>query len=219
MNAASALAHLRGLRKQVVTTNDVTLALGVERSAATQTLKRLAAEGLLKKIRHGLWAVDPALDPLLLPEYLTAPLPSYVSFQTALYLRGMVSQVPEVIYVASLAQTRRVKTTLGAFSIHRLAPTFFGGYETLQESGVRLATPEKALIDTLYLGPTRSRMFAHLPEIEISKGFDRRKAQEWIARIPVGPRRTSVERRLDRVLGPQRRQERPVRQDRRTQDR
>ena len=191
----------------------------VERSAATQTLKRLAAEGLLKKIRHGLWAVDPALDPLLLPEYLTAPLPSYVSFQTALYLRGMVSQVPEVIYVASLAQTRRVKTTLGAFSIHRLAPTFFGGYETLQESGVRLATPEKALIDTLYLGPTRSRMFAHLPEIEISKGFDRRKAQEWIARIPVGPRRTSVERRLDRVLGPQRRQERPVRQDRRTQDR
>ena len=103
--------------------------------------------------------------------------------------------------------------------VRRLAPTFFGGYETLQESGVRLATPEKALIDTLYLGPTRSRMFAHLPEIEISKGFDRRKAQEWIARIPVGPRRTSVERRLVRVLGPHRRQERPVRQDRRTQDR
>jgi predicted transcriptional regulator of viral defense system len=219
MNAASALAHLRGLGKRVVTTNDVTLTLGVERSAATQTLKRLAAEGLLKKIRHGLWTVDPALDPLLLPEYLTAPLPSYVSLQSALYLRGMVSQVPEVIYVASLAQTRRVKTTLGAFSIHRLAPTFFGGYETLQESGVRLATPEKALIDTLYLGPTRSRMFAHLPEIEIPKGFDKRKVQEWVARIPAGPRRTSVERRLDRLLRPHRRQAKPARQDRRTQER
>jgi predicted transcriptional regulator of viral defense system len=219
MNAASTLAHLRGLGKRVVTTNDVTLALGVERSAATHMLKRLAAEGLLRKIRHGLWAVDPALDPLLLPEYLTAPLPSYVSFQSALYLRGMVSQVPEVIYVASLAQTRRVKTTLGAFSIHRLAPTFFGGYETLRESGVRLASPEKALIDTLYLGPTRSRMFAHLPEIEIPKGFDRRKAQEWIARIPVGPRRTSVERRLDRLLGPRRRQAKPAPQHRRAQQR
>jgi predicted transcriptional regulator of viral defense system len=219
MNAASALAHLRGLRKQVVTTNDVTLALRVERSAATQTLKRLAAEGLLKKIRHGLWAIDPALDPLLLPEYLTAPLPSYVSFQSALYLRGMVSQVPEVIYVASLAQTRRVKTTLGAFSIHRLAPTFFGGYETLKESGVRLATPEKALLDTLYLGPTRSRMFADLPEIEIPKGFDRRKAQEWVARIPAGPRRASVEQRLDRLLKPHRRPAQPARQHRRTQER
>jgi predicted transcriptional regulator of viral defense system len=219
MNASSALAHLRRLGKQVVTTNDVTLALGVERSAATQTLKRLAAEGLLKKIRHGLWAIDPALDPLVLPEHLTAPLPSYVSFQSALYLRGMVSQVPEVIYVASLAQTRRVKTTLGAFSIHRLAPTFFGGYETLKESGVRLATPEKALLDTLYLGPTRSRMFAHLPEIEIPRGFDRRKAQEWVARIPLGPRRVSVEQRLDRLLKPHRRPSKPARQYRRTQKR
>jgi predicted transcriptional regulator of viral defense system len=200
MNAASALARLRALDKRVVTTNDVTLALGLERSAATHTLKRLAAEGLVNKIRHGLWAVDPALDPLLLPEYLTAPFPSYVSFQSALYLRGMVSQVPEVIYVASLAQTRRVKTTLGAFSIHRVAPTFFGGYETLEESGVRLAGPEKALIDTLYLGPTRSRMFAHLPEMEIPRGFSRRKAREWVARIPAGPRRTSVERRLDVLL-------------------
>jgi predicted transcriptional regulator of viral defense system len=205
------------LGKRVVTTNDATLALGVERSAATQTLKRLAAEGLLKKIRHGLWAVDPALDPLHLPEYLTAPFPSYVSFQSALYLRGMVSQVPEVIYVASLAQTRRVKTTLGAFSIHRLAPTFFGGYETQKESGVRLATLEKALLDTLYLGQTRSRMFAHLPEIEIPKAFDRRKAREWVARIPAGPRRASVEQRLDRLMRSGRRPAKPGRHRRRTQ--
>jgi predicted transcriptional regulator of viral defense system len=219
MNAASALAHLRGLGKPVVTTNDVTLALGVERSAATQTLKRLAAEGLLKKIRHGLWALDAALDPLVLPEYITAPLPSYVSFQSALYLRGMVSQVPEVIYVASLAQTRRVRTALGGFSIHRLAPTFFGGYETLEESGVRLATPEKALLDTLYLGPTRSRMFAHLPEIELPRGFDRQKAQEWVARIPAGPRRASVEQRLDRLLKPRRSPAKAARQHRRTQER
>jgi predicted transcriptional regulator of viral defense system len=200
MNAASALARLRGLGKRVVTTNDATLALRVERSAATRMLKRLANEGLLKKIGHGLWAVDPDLDPLLLPEYLTAPLPAYVSLQSALYLHGMVSQVPQVTYVASLARTRRVRTSLGVFSIHRLAPTFFGGYETRPESGVRLATPEKALLDTLYLGPSRSRMFAHLPEIEIPKGFDGRRAQQWVARIPAGPRRTSVERRLTRLL-------------------
>jgi predicted transcriptional regulator of viral defense system len=201
MNAANALARVRDLGKRVVTTNDVTIVLGIERSAATQMLKRLDAAGLIKKIRHGLWAVDPSLDPLQLPEYLTAPLPSYVSFQTALSLRGMVSQIPEVVYVASLAPTRMLKTTLGAFSIHRLAPTFFGGYETLQGSGVHLATPEKALVDTLYLGQTRSRIFAHLPEIEIPRGFDYRKATEWVARIPPSPRRSSVETRLARLLG------------------
>jgi predicted transcriptional regulator of viral defense system len=75
-----------------------------------QTLKRLAIAGLLKRIRHGLWAMDVNLDPLLLPEYLTAPFPSYVSFQSALFFHGMVSQIPDVIYVASLAQTRKVQT-------------------------------------------------------------------------------------------------------------
>ncbi len=204
MNAASALARLRALGRPVVTTDDAALAWRVERSAATHTLTRLAAAGLLTPVRHGLWTTDPALDPLLLPEYLTSPLPSYVSLQSALFLHGMVSQIPEVIYVASLARTRTVRTRAGTFSIHRLAPGFFGGYETMKPSGVRLATPEKALLDTLYLGPARSRLFAHLPEIDLPEPFDRDRLRYWVHRIPAGPRRTSVERRLDVLLSPPR---------------
>ena len=215
MNTVSALAHLRSLAKPVVTTDDARLAFGAERSAATHTLKRLAAAGLLKPIRHGLWAADLRLDPLLLPEYLTAPLPSYVSFQSALFLRGMVSQVPTVIYVASLAQTRTVRTSLGTYSIHRIAPSFFGGYETVKNSGVRLATPEKALLDTLYMAPARSRLFAHLPEVEIPQHVDWEQITYWVKRIPIGPRRTAVEQRLDAVLATQRRRRgRPTRRAR-----
>jgi predicted transcriptional regulator of viral defense system len=210
MSAVSALARLRALGKPVVTTDDAALALGAERSAATQTLKRLAVAGLLKRIRHGLWATDQTLDPLLLPEYLTAPFPSYVSFQSALFLRGMVSQIPEVIYVASLAQTRTARTSLGTFSIHRLAPRVFGGYETVKTSGVRLATPEKALLDTLYLAPARSRLFAHLPEVELSDHFDWDRIRYWVGRISAGPRRKAIEQRLDAVLAAERRR-RPTR--------
>lgn len=212
MNAASALAHLRALGKPVVTTDDAALTLGAERSAATQTLKRLAAAGLLKRIRHGLWATDLNLDPLLLPEYLTAPFPSYVSFQSALFFHGMVSQIPSVIYVASLTQTRTVRTSLGTYSIHRLAPSFFGEYDTVKTSGVRLATPEKALLDTLYLAPARSRLFAHLPEVELPEHFDWERIRYWVRRVPAGPRRKSVEQRLDAVLLAQRRRRhRPAR--------
>ena len=212
MNAASALAHLRALRKPVVTTDEAALVLRAERSAATHTLKRLATAGLLKRIRHGLWATDLNLDPLLLPEYLTAPFPSYVSFQSALFFHGMVSQIPNVIYVASLAQTRKVRTSFGTYSIHRLAPNFFGGYEIAKTSGVRLATPEKALLDTLYLAPARSRLFAHLPEVEVPAHFDRDRIRYWVRRIPAGPRRKSVEQRLDAVLLTQRRRQgRPAR--------
>jgi predicted transcriptional regulator of viral defense system len=188
---------LRALQKPVVTTDDAALTLGLERSAATQTLKRLAAAGLLKKIRHGMWTSELNLDPLVLPEYLTVPLPSYVSFQSALSFHGMISQIPNVIYVASLARTLRVRTTLGAFSIHRLAPCFYGGFEIVKDTGVKLATREKALLDTLYLTPARSRLFAHLPELELPKHLDRERIGHWLGRIPPGPRRTSVERRLE----------------------
>lgn len=215
MNAASALARLQGLGKPVVTTDDAALALGAQRSAATQTLKRLANAGVLKRIRHGLWATDLNLDPLLLPEYLTAPFPSYISFQSALFFHGMVSQIPNVIYVASLAQTRAVRTSLGTYSIHRLAPGFFGGYEAVKTSGVRLATPEKALLDTLYLTPARSRLFAHLPEVELPEHFDCDRVRYWIRRIPAGPRQKSVEQRLDAVvLAQRRRRARPARRTR-----
>lgn len=200
MNAATTLAHLQALGKPVVTTDDVALATGAERSAATHVLDRLSKAGLLKRIRRGLWTTDLNLDPLRLPEYLTAPLPSYISLQSALFLHGMVSQIPTVIYAASLAQTRRVRTALGTFSIHRLAPSFFGGYETVKNSGVQLASPEKALLDIFYLAPARSRLFADLPEVELPNRFDRKQAAYWIRRIPAGPRRRSVELRLERVL-------------------
>ena len=212
MNAVSALAHLRALGKPVVTTDEAALVLRAERSAATHTLKRLATAGLLRPVRHGLWATDLNLDPLLLPEYLTAPFPSYLSFQSALFFHGMVSQIPTVIYVASLAQTRKVRTSLGTFSIHRVAPSFFGGYEIVKTSGLRLATPEKALLDTLYLAPARSRLFAHLPEVELPEHFDLGRISYWVRRIPAGPRRKSVEQRLDAVLMAQRRRRgRPAR--------
>ena len=202
MNAASALVRLRGVGKPVVTTADATLAFGGQRAAAAQTLRRLAAAGLLVRVRHGLWAIEAGIDPLVLPSYLTAPYPSYVSLQSALFLHGMVSQIPTVIYVATLGPTKRIRTSVGTFSLHRLAPTFFGGYDVAPDSGVPLARPEKALVDLLYLGPARSRLFAHIPEVTISKGFDRRAARAWVARIPDGSRRTSVERRLRRLLQP-----------------
>jgi len=154
---------------------------------------------LLLPVRRGLWSLDLEIDPLRLPEHLTAPLPAYVSLQTALQLHGMIRQLPHVVYSASLAPTRRIRTRLGDFSVHRLAPTFFGGFVTTK-GGVRLATPEKALLDALYLTPARSRFFAALPEVEIPRRFDREAAWGWVGRIPPGPRREVVRRRLEALL-------------------
>ena len=198
--ATEALSRLRRLGKPLVTTAEASMHLGQTRSAASRALDRLAKAGLVRHLRHGLWSLEPDVDPLVLPEYLTTPLPAYVSFQSALRFHGMISQIPHVIYVASLAPTHKVSTSVGTYSIHRLAPSFFGGFETI-EKGVRIARPEKALLDTLYLTPARSRLFAHLPEVEIPASFDEKEAYRWLTKVSLGPRRLAMEQRLSAMLG------------------
>jgi len=197
--AIAVLGRLSRMRRPVLTTGDAALQLGLSSSAASRALSRLAGSGLVLPLRHGLWSLDLEIDPLRLPEHLTAPFPAYVSLQTALQLHGMIRQLPRVICVVSLAPTRRIRTRMAEYSVHRLAPAFFGGFVTTP-GGVRLASPEKALLDVLYLAPARSRLFAALPEVEIPRQFDRAAARRWVSRIRPGPRRDAVRRRLEKLL-------------------
>ena len=200
MRVLDAYADLRRFGKPVVTTNDAAVRLETTLSAASRILSRLESSGLIRRLRRGLWSLNPDLDPLAVPEHLTAPLPAYVSLQTALYSHGMISQIPQVIFVASLARTRRVTTSLATYSIHRLIPEFFGGYRIDDNNEVKMATPEKALLDIFYLSAARSRLFARLPELELLPNFSIRECRRWIRRIPAEYRRSMVTRRLDAFL-------------------
>jgi predicted transcriptional regulator of viral defense system len=200
MNGAGALAILRKLGTPAIDTADAAAALGLRTAAASQTLTRLARAGLIRSVRHGTWWLEDALDPLRLPEYLTAPLPSYVSLQTALHRRGLIEQIPTVVYAVSLARTERIKTNAGTLSIHHVAPEVFGGYEET-ERGAKLATAEKALFDFAYLSSGRSRLFTSLPELELPRGFRRKELSRWLAKIPSERSRTLTTKKLDVLLG------------------
>ena len=200
MNAREALGRLRSLHVQAATTGDAAAVLGLSTEAASHTLRRLAASGLVTAVRRGLWVLSDRPDPLALAEYVTAPYPSYVSLQTALYRRGMITQIPSLIYLVSLARSARVQTKVGTYSVHHIRPELFGGFEHDPASGTKLALPEKALFDFLYLSPTRGRLFAALPELELPRGFHRSEARAWAGRIPSRRSRTIVLRALDEVL-------------------
>lgn len=199
MNARDAFAKLRQLGVPVIDTADAAAALRLSTSAATKTLARLAEAGLVTSIRQGTWWVNGTIDPYRLPEFLTAPLESYVSLHTSLYLHGMIEQIPSVIYAVSLARTQRVATQVAAFSIHHVAPEVFGGYEETA-SGVKLASPEKALFDFAYLSAGRSRLFTALPELELPRRFRSAELKRWLARIPAERSRTITQRKLDEFL-------------------
>jgi hypothetical protein len=105
-----------------------------------------------------------------------------------------------VTYAVTLARTRRVATPLGTVSLHHIQPSFFFGFEDSGRSGGRLATPEKALIDFLYLTPARSKLFRALPELERSRKVRVGAARTIVRRIVPVRRRTLVAKRLEALL-------------------
>jgi predicted transcriptional regulator of viral defense system len=195
-----AYARLLKLDVPVLQTADVASVLHVSTDAASVLLRRLGTSGLATQVRKGVWIIGkPRLDRYALVESLTSPMPSYISLQTALYLRGMIEQVPAVIYVVSLGKTERIKTAFGVYSVHRIAPELFDGFET-RESGTKLATAEKALFDMAYFASAKSRLFTHVPELELPRPFRERKLRGWIAKITDVRRRSMVERRLRAMI-------------------
>jgi predicted transcriptional regulator of viral defense system len=199
MSLVEALSELGSIDAPVFTTADAAIRLGVPNGHASVILARLAASGQLIRLRRGVWARPGGVEALALPEYLTAPFPAYVSLQSALYLHGMISQVPAVTYAVSLARTRRFVTPLGTVSVHHVQPSFFFGFEDAGRGG-RLATPEKALVDFLYLTPARSQLFRALPELEWPARFSVRRARAIVRRVKPARQRTLVTRALEALL-------------------
>jgi predicted transcriptional regulator of viral defense system len=191
-----ALAIIESLGHAFFEMRDVAAALRVSSTNANKIATRLADAGFILRLARGRWALSRNLNKLAVPEQLTAPYPAYISLQSALYRHGLISQIPVVTYAVSLARTRRYETPVGVFSIHHVSADFFFGFEADANSGAMIAVPEKALVDVFYVGPTRPRLFAVLPELEFPKSFNWTTARKMASRIRGQGRRKLVEGKL-----------------------
>lgn len=121
----------------------------------------------------------------------------YVSFLSALHLRGMLEQIPQVITLASTAHTSTVRTTAGVFEVHQIAPAIFDGFDWYkEEGGFLVAEPEKALIDSLYLSSRKNKQFGHFPELRFPPEFSFKKADQWVERIREEKIRLYIRKKL-----------------------
>lgn len=193
MSQGNALRRLRELGTSFFSTADIATQLRLSAGTANKVASRLAKVGLLVHLARGRWALGERVNPLALPQHLAAPYPAYISLQTALFHYGIISQIPQVIYAVTVAKTRRWSTPLGVVSLHQVAPDFFFGYESTGSDGVQIATPEKALLDFLYLSPGRSRLFSRLPELELPRSFSRKKLRAMMTKVADPRRRRLVE--------------------------
>lgn len=199
MKATEAYGNLLQIGRPLIQTGEAASRLSRSVSSASHLLRSLEGAGLVRRVRPGLWALQPNPEPFSIPPYLTAPFPAYVSFWSALARHGMIDQIPRQISVASTDRTRRATTTLGIYAIHHLAPELFDGYGGSQETGY-LASPEKALFDAVYLrAPAGGHLF--LPELTLPEIFDAdNQLQEWLGRIARPRLQTLVARGLTAAL-------------------
>jgi len=193
--------HARLLRMGLAAfqTSDAAAYLGIGNAHVSKLLARLAASGHLARFGRGRWGFRERIDLFALPEYLTSPFPSYVSLQSALHHHGMISQFPSVLYAVSPARTRTYPTPLGTVSVHHVDPSFFFGHQLSGKGPGKIATPEKALIDFLYLSPARTRLFRALPELEFPAGFKVNEARKVIRRIRSVRRKNHVSRLFEEI--------------------
>lgn len=162
------------------TTRDFAIVMGLSLPAASKRLQRLAQSGTLVKVTRGVWAnpEHPFFNVLGCVPPLLGQEQGYVSFLTALHLHGIVSQIPATIQIATTGHGRKLKTPIGSFEWMQMSPQMLReGIEWSEgKCPYRIASAEKALLDTLYLATRRGRRFASLPELECSgikwKAFD-----------------------------------------------
>lgn len=198
MRTTDAYGDLLKLDRKVITTREAAARWRAEQRTTGKRLQTLERAGLVRHLRRGLWSLDPNLDPFVPPPFLTAPLPAYVSFWSALAHHGMIEQIPRQIWVASLARPRRITTSIGIYEVHQLAPELFAGFTGSEDRGY-LAEPEKALFDTVYVRAAAGSR-AYFPELSLPPGFSRGRMKRWVKDIESPRLRTLVSRRLREAL-------------------
>ena len=119
---------------------------------------RWCKQNLLVRLRRGWFAFPEMLKTPDFARYITSRIykPSYISLQTALSFYGMIPEAVTDITSVSTLKTAGFKNRFGNYTYRSIKPELFFGFELKKMQDGRtipFATPEKALLDFLYLYP------------------------------------------------------------------
>ncbi len=125
-------------------------------------LTRWTKSGRLYQLRRGLYALAPPYQkvkphPFLIANQLQRA--SYVSCQTALAFYGLIPDIVHATLSATTGRPGRWETPLGVFEFRHVKQNLLSGYRMIDLNRMQpsqhalVATPEKALLDLVYLQP------------------------------------------------------------------
>lgn len=165
----------RDHKKRVFTLREISALTQSARAASAMMLLRAAQKGLVARVGN-LWLnmMDP---PELLEVAQSLPSPSYLSFESALFRHGILSQAPRgALTMASTGRPRIVQTPLGIIRFIHLKPSLFFGFDA-----DRIAFPEKAWLDLIYIRRGCKNLITE--EFDLS-GLKSKSVKRFIEKFP-----------------------------------
>jgi hypothetical protein len=173
------IMKLRAFNKPYFTAADLGRILGLKKESLYVTLHRLVKSGVLVRLRKNAYKLfldysdtERAANELYFP--------SYLSFESALSAYGILSQIPYTLTFATPRPSKRIAIGATEVIYRHLKRDLFFGY-TL-EDGKYIATPEKALLDELYL-MSRGKIKIDLEELDFRE-LDRDRFEQYSEPFP-----------------------------------
>ena len=126
-------------------------------------LSRWTRGGRLYQLRRGLYALAPPFQKVKPHPFLIANRLVHGSYVSCLSALAYYDLIPEYVAVTTSVASRRPArwdTPLGSYEFRHIKPDLFHGYRAVEVSSGQhalVATPEKALLDWVYLQPAADR--------------------------------------------------------------
>jgi len=135
-------------------------------------LSRWVSSGRLIQLRKGLYTLAEPYCKIKPHPFLIAnkmKRASYVSMQSALVYHGLIPEYVPSVTSVSTGRPERVSTLLGNYIFRHIKTTWFYDYRNIdigQGQSAFIASPEKALLDLVYLTPGSDNI-AYLTELRL----------------------------------------------------
>lgn len=172
---------------------------GVNPRDVHRQLSRWTAAGRLLQLRRGLYTLAPPFQkikphPFLIANHLQRA--SYVSCQSALAYYGLIPEHVPVVVSVSTTRPYRWETPLGSYEYRHVKRELFFAYQLIAVGEAQqafVATPEKALIDLVYLQPGGDSS-AYLRELRLQnlERFNREELRSHANRLASPKLRRAV---------------------------
>jgi predicted transcriptional regulator of viral defense system len=149
---------LKILRDEPVFESSLLFAGDVQPKYIRLQLDRWVKAGKIHQLRRGVYVLASPYQKQKPHPFLVANMlqkPSYISLQSALSFYGMIPDIVNETSSVTTVRNERLNTQLGVFEYRYINKNFFGGYRLneLGEQQAFVATPEKAILDLIYLQP------------------------------------------------------------------